>query len=107
MALVSRDEVLWLEGIGRVDLATGRKVTPDTLFRIGSISKSFVGLAVLMLQEQGKLDLNDKLSDLAPEIEFENRWEASAFHSLLVSIANVTVMLYLSYWGIIGLRPWV
>lgn len=79
VALVSRDEVLWLEGIGRVDLATGRKVTPDTLFRIGSISKSFVGLAVLMLQEQGKLDLNDKLSDLAPEIEFENRWEASAF----------------------------
>ncbi len=28
-------------------------------------------------------------------------------HSLLVSIANVTVMLYLAYWGIIGLRTWV
>ena len=75
VALVSRDEVLWLGGLGRADIATGRRVTPDTLFRIGSISKSFVGLAVLMLQEQGKLDLNDKLSVLAPEIEFDNPWE--------------------------------
>jgi CubicO group peptidase (beta-lactamase class C family) len=35
----------------------------------------FVSLAILKLVEEGKLSLNDKLSDLAPEIEFENPWE--------------------------------
>ena len=39
VALVSRDEVLWLGGIGRADLATGRRVTPDTLFRVGSLRR--------------------------------------------------------------------
>ena len=54
VALVSRNEVLWLGGIGRADLATGRRVTPDTLFRVGSISKSFVGLCRLDAARAGQ-----------------------------------------------------
>jgi len=34
----------------------------------------FVAVAALQLIEQGKLSLNDRLSDLAPEIEFQNKW---------------------------------
>ena len=44
-------------------------------FRIGSNSKIFVALAVLKLQEQGKLSLKDRVRDLIPEIKFENGWE--------------------------------
>jgi CubicO group peptidase (beta-lactamase class C family) len=75
VALVSRDEVLWAAGIGLADVAAGMPATADTLFRVGSISKSFVSLSVLMLQEEARLDLNDRLRDLAPEIEFTNPWE--------------------------------
>ena len=78
IALVSRDEILWVAGFGTADIATGKAVDTDTLFRIGSISKSFVSLAVLQLQEQGKLSLDDTLRDLAPEIAFTNPWEDSA-----------------------------
>jgi CubicO group peptidase (beta-lactamase class C family) len=73
--LVTRNEVLWSAGIGKADVARGRDATPDTLFRIGSISKTFVSLAVLQLQEEGRLNLNDTVRGLAPEIRFENRWE--------------------------------
>jgi len=77
IALVSRDEILWVAGFGTADMATGKAVDTDTLFRIGSISKSFVSLAVLQLQEQGKLSLDDTLWELAPEIAFTNPWEDS------------------------------
>jgi len=77
IALVSRDEILWVAGFGTADIATGKAVDTDTLFRIGSITKSFVSLAVLQLQEQGKLSLDDTLGELAPEIAFSNPWEES------------------------------
>lgn len=75
LAVVSPDEILWIAGIGKADVASGRAATPETLFRIGSTSKGFVSLAVLKLQEEGKLSLEDTLRERAPEIEFVNRWE--------------------------------
>lgn len=75
IALVSGQGPYWVDGWGKSNLATGKEADQDTLFRIGSISKMFVALAVLKLQEEGKLSLDDKLRDLAPEIEFENPWE--------------------------------
>jgi CubicO group peptidase (beta-lactamase class C family) len=77
VAIVSRDHVLWIAGIGQADVAAGIDVTPDTLFRIGSVSKSFVSLSVLRLQEQGRLHLSDSAHSLAPEIWFHNPWEST------------------------------
>jgi D-alanyl-D-alanine carboxypeptidase len=42
-------------------------VTPDTLFQIGSITKSFTAAALLQLQSEGKLDLDDALGTWLPE----------------------------------------
>ena len=78
IALVSRDKILWVEGLGTANVATKKAIDTDTLFRIGSISKSFVSLAILQLHEQGKLSLDDTLQELAPEIAFTNHWENSA-----------------------------
>lgn len=75
IALVTRDSAIWVGGVGTADVAAGRPVTAETVFRIGSISKSFVSLSVLWLQERGLLSLDDRVRNLAPEIAFENRWE--------------------------------
>ena len=77
VALVSKDEITWVDGIGKADVAGKVEAGPDTLFRVGSISKSFVALSILKLQEEGKLSLDDKVRDLAPEVEFTNPWEES------------------------------
>jgi len=50
-------------------------VNENTMFRLGSISKMMVSLAVLKLQEQGKLNLKDKIRDIIPEIKYDNPWE--------------------------------
>ncbi len=59
---------------GVVDLETERPITPDTLFRIGSITKTFNALAVLQLVEQGRIDLNAPLRDIVPDPPLENPW---------------------------------
>lgn len=75
IALVSKDKVLWTGGIGKADLQSGKDVDADTMFRIGSITKGFVALAILQLQAQGKISLDTKLADLAPEVPVDNPWE--------------------------------
>ena len=77
VALVANGQVLWCGGIGEADKATKRAVNCDTEFRVGSISKTFVALALLRLQEEGKINLYARLQDVAPEIPFKNRWEAT------------------------------
>src|SRR5882672_4372459 len=77
LALVANGEVLWCGGIGQADIAANRAVSCDTEFSVGSISKTFVALALLKLQEEGKINLYARLQDVAPEIPFKNRWEAT------------------------------
>jgi CubicO group peptidase (beta-lactamase class C family) len=77
VALVANGQLLWCRGIGKADVAANREMTCDTEFRVGSISKTFVALALLKLQEEGKINLYARLQDVAPEIPFQNRWEAA------------------------------
>lgn len=77
VAIVHRDGPEWVAGLGKSDVASGRATTPETLFRIGSTSKAFASLAILLLVDQGKLSLEDPVHKLAPEVWFENRWEAT------------------------------
>src|ERR1700741_1072390 len=74
VAIVHNDGPEWVAGLGLADVASNRANTADTLFRIGSTSKAFASLSILMLADQGKLSLDDPVHKLAPEVWFENRW---------------------------------
>jgi CubicO group peptidase (beta-lactamase class C family) len=77
VAIVHRDGPEWVAGLGTADVASSRLNTPDTLFRIGSTSKAFASLSILMLADQGKLSLDDPVHKLVPDVWFENQWEAT------------------------------
>ncbi len=77
IAIVHKNGPEWVTGLGMADLASNRAATADTLFRIGSTSKTFISLSILMLVDQGKLSLDDPLHTLAPEVWFDNPWESS------------------------------
>jgi len=77
VVIVSRDKVEWMVGLGKADVVANKPVTPETLFRIGSISKSFAALAALKLQEEGKLKLTDTVKQWVPDVAFSNPWEAT------------------------------
>ncbi|WP_237068135.1 serine hydrolase domain-containing protein [Microbulbifer guangxiensis] len=75
VAMVDESGPVWVGSLGKANIAEGTAADADTMYRIGSTSKMFVSLSVLKLVEEGRLSLDDKLSDLAPEIAYENPWE--------------------------------
>src|SRR5258707_3082396 len=60
-------ELVLVKGYGVRDRQTNDKVTPDTLFRIASMTKSFTTLAILQLRDEGKLSLEDPVSKWIPQ----------------------------------------
>ena len=60
-------KVVHLNCYGYANLETGAKITPDTIFDLGSLSKQFTALAVLDLVNRKKLDLSDLLSKFFKE----------------------------------------
>lgn len=65
-AVVSRDRLLHLEATGLADIASNRPMTTDTLFWIASMTKPVTGVAVLMLQDEGKLKASDPVATYLP-----------------------------------------
>lgn len=66
--LVARgDEVLHSGGYGMANLEHDAPNTPETVFRIGSLTKQFTAAAILQLQEQGRLNINDTLDRYLPD----------------------------------------
>lgn len=77
VAMIDESGPVWIGALGQANLENDIDADEKTLFRIASTSKMFVALSVLKLVEEGRLTLQDKLSDLAPDIAFTNPWEAS------------------------------
>lgn len=58
VAVVRGGETVWFRGHGVADIGAGVAITEDTVFRIGSLTKTFTAIAVLQLVEQGEVDLD-------------------------------------------------
>ena len=75
LALVRTSGVEWAGGVGLADRDLKTPVTADTHFRAGSISKTFVAIALTQLYEDDELDLDTPVAQLIPEIKIDNAWE--------------------------------
>jgi CubicO group peptidase (beta-lactamase class C family) len=70
VALVLRDgKVAYERAVGWSDKEAGRRMTTDAIFRIASQSKAITSVAIMMLMEEGKLGLNDRVSRYIPAFE--------------------------------------
>ncbi len=66
VAVVDEDDILYQAGFGYADVHTKRPYTEHTVQNIASISKTFIGIALLKAQEMGKLNLDDPINDYLP-----------------------------------------
>ena len=66
-AAIGNGEVVWQEAVGCGDVEGRVEATPDTQYRVGSITKTFTAVSVLQLRDAGELDLDDPLSKHVPE----------------------------------------
>jgi len=72
LAIVKDDKVIVLQGLGLRDVQNRLPVTPDTLFAIGSSSKSFTALSVMMSADEGKLQLGDSPKKYLPNFALQD-----------------------------------
>ena len=82
LAIVQDGKLVYSRGFGWADRDTKEPVQPDALFRIASVSKPITAVAILKLEEQGKLSRNDKVLDhlryephFEPDGKFDERWK--------------------------------
>ena len=61
-------KLVWVKTAGVQDTATKAPVTPDTVFRIASMTKSFTAMAILKLRDEGKLSLDDPVERYVPAL---------------------------------------
>ena len=67
--VVHRGRIVFEHGYGLADVASHRPIGRHTVFRLASVSKQFTAMAILLLEEEGRLDLDDPMAEHLPELE--------------------------------------
>ncbi len=74
VTVIKNGEVIHSKGYGTANLEYGIPITPSTVFHIGSVSKQFTAFAILLLESQEKLSLNDFIGTYLEDLpEFKNK----------------------------------
>ncbi|HYR77110.1 MAG TPA: serine hydrolase domain-containing protein [Pyrinomonadaceae bacterium] len=68
VAIVKDSQIVYVKAYGDARLEPRTPATPEMRYSIGSISKQFTATAILLLQEQGKLSLDDKVAKFLPNL---------------------------------------
>jgi CubicO group peptidase (beta-lactamase class C family) len=67
VAIIRNGEIIFLKGYGVRELGKDDKVDENTIFAIASNTKAFTGTAIAMLESEGKLSLDDKITKYFPD----------------------------------------
>ena len=65
-AIVKDQKVLWMHGFGYADLENRVPATPDTLYHVASVTKTFGSVLVLQLVEKGEVSLDEPIAPYSP-----------------------------------------
>ena len=74
IGIVYDQELIWSRGFGYQDLESKTPATPQTLYRIASISKLFTSTGILQLRDQGLLRLDDPITEYLSWFKIKNRF---------------------------------
>jgi CubicO group peptidase (beta-lactamase class C family) len=101
MAVVHDQELLWSRAFGFADRERKAAASTDTLYSICSISKLFTAIGVLQLRDQGKLELDDPVSQHLPWFDIQQSFEGApppTVRGLLTHSAGLPRETDHSYW---------
>lgn len=106
IGLTQRERILHVGFYGLANREAKKPVTQETLFQIGSISKSFTSIVLLQLQEQGLLDINDPVKKYLPWFEIPSEYAPITLRHLMSHTAGIvtgsddTVSAYTEAWNL-------
>jgi len=88
---------IYEKSYGYANIELNVKNTSNTKFRIGSVTKQFTAMAIMILQDQGKLNVTDELSDHIPNVP--EIWKEITIHQLLTHTSGI-----MHAWALEGFR---
>jgi len=87
-ALVSKKgKVIYRKAFGKANLELGVDMTSDNVFEVGSITKQFTAVSILMLLEEGKLSLEDEITKFIPDYPVNGK--VITVHHLLTHTSGI------------------
>lgn len=89
-------QILHRKGYGTADLELGIPIEPDMSFRLGSMTKQFTAVSILMLEERGKLSVKDPIDQYLPD--FPRQGKTITIENLLTHTSGVVDYTSLSEW---------
>ena len=92
IAVSHQGRIIYSEAFGVTDKVTGTPATPQSVLRIGSITKQFTAAAILLLAERGALSLDDRIEKYAPD--FDPKGRTITLRHLLTHTSGVSRDVY-------------
>jgi CubicO group peptidase (beta-lactamase class C family) len=96
IGIIQDSKLIYSKGYGIADLEHDIKITPTSVFYIGSVSKQFVAFSILLLEEQGKLNLYDRIQKFLPDFpEYDTPLTIRHFIHHTSGIRDYLTLMYL------------
>ncbi|RXJ04641.1 class A beta-lactamase-related serine hydrolase [Anaerobacillus alkaliphilus] len=94
VAVSQKGKVIYKKGFGYRDMITKRPVTPETIFGVASVTKSFTALSIMKLEEEGHLSVDDPVVQHLPEFKLVGVEDISTIkiHHLLTHTTGLAPM---------------
>ncbi|MHA1791249.1 MAG: serine hydrolase domain-containing protein [Promethearchaeota archaeon] len=91
VAIIKDNELKWFKGLGKADLKRGISITPETVFRLASISKTFTTVRLMQLWEKGEFNLDDPVNRFLPngKVIIKRGWREVTFRDLLTHRSGI------------------
>jgi CubicO group peptidase (beta-lactamase class C family) len=89
VGVVAGEALAWSAGFGFADIESGRRQDPGLRQRIGSITKTMVGLCVMALVDEGRLSLADRLVDHIAEVALHGEGDVITLRHLLTHTSGI------------------
>lgn len=89
MALIQGEEIIWSRGFGFRSVEERLPATPETVYDVASVTKSFTAAAILLLAEQGKLNLSDPVAKFIPDFTINPFGEIITIEHLLTHSSGI------------------
>jgi CubicO group peptidase (beta-lactamase class C family) len=101
IGIVYDQQLVWARGFGYANVEQKIPATPQTLYRIASITKLFTSTAIMQLRDEGKLQLDDPLTRRLPWFQIQQRFPDAppiTLHHLLMHTSGLPREATFPYW---------
>jgi CubicO group peptidase (beta-lactamase class C family) len=85
------EKVIYKKALGYANFETNTKLSINSVFNIGSVTKQFTSMAIMILKESGKLSFDDKFSTFFPDFPKANKFTIRQLLTHTAGIPNFTV----------------